>query len=107
MNSPIVEEGGVVNSNPMNPANTPKGGIPIAARPNRDNRTAYFGMAAARPLMAWGSTSSPYLVRITCQATSSPPVARPTAPASTVARAVAVEAPATNHQRIEKNETLP
>ena len=64
----------------MNPAKTPKGGRPIAASASNDSSTAYCGIPVARPLMACGSTSSPYLVRTTCQATMSPLVARPTVP---------------------------
>ena len=69
MNRPTDEGSGEVNSNPMNPAKTPKGGRPIAARATSENNTAYCGIADAKPLMACGSTSSPYLVRMTCQAT--------------------------------------
>src|SRR6478736_1387954 len=107
MKRPANEGKGELNSSPMNPAKTPKGGRPIAANASNESKTAYRGMPAARPLMACGSTSSPYLVRITCQATMSPLVARPTVPTRRADLGVAIRDAAANHQRMEKNERLP
>src|SRR5215468_308571 len=64
-------------------------------------------MVAANPLIDCGSTSSPYRVRITCQASSSPLVARPTAPTKIAARVVVARFVATNHQSIEYKDRLP
>ena len=91
----------------MNPAKTPNGGRPIAAKASRTAKRRYRGMPLANPLMACGSTSSPYLVRMTCQATMSPLVARPTVPTRRADLGVAIRDAAANHQRIEKNERLP
>src|SRR5689334_13052555 len=105
-NSPASDGNGELSRSPMNPAKTPKGGRPIAARARSESNTANLGMPAARPLIACGSTSSPYLVRMTCQAIMSPQVARPTVPTSRAERDVAIREPAANHQRIEKKERL-
>ena len=91
----------------MNAANTPKGGSPIAASARSESNTAYRGIVNARPLMACGSTSSPYRVRITCQASKRPLVAKPAAPINTDACDVAWPAEAANHHTIEKNDKLP
>ena len=69
----------------MNPAKTPNGGRPMAASAKNDNRTANSGIGEASPLMARGSTSSPYRVRTTCQASRSPLVASATEPRKTAA----------------------
>src|SRR6185295_15818896 len=79
-NRPAKEGKGELSSRPMNPAKTPNGGSPIAASASKDSKTAYCGMPLAKPLIDCGSTSSPYLVRTTCQATRSPLVASPTVP---------------------------
>src|SRR5688572_23228034 len=104
---PPDEGKGALNNNPMNPAKTPKGGRPIAARARSERSTAYRGMPDANPLTACGSTSSPYRVRTTCHATKSPLVARPTVPTNRAERGVAVRVAAANHQSMEKNERLP
>jgi hypothetical protein len=107
MHKPADEGIGEANSRPMKPAKTPKGGNPIAASARSENKTAYRGITEAKPLTDRGSTSSPYLVRMTCHATKSPLVARPTAPPNIAARGVIVRVEAANHQSIEKNERLP
>src|SRR5688500_16042252 len=106
-NRPANEGNGDVSSSPMNPAKTPKGGKPMAASASNESRTAYCGMPVARPLIDCGSTSSPYLVRTTCQAIMSPLVARPTVPARRAERGVAMREAEENHQRMEKKERLP
>src|SRR5215510_10470451 len=106
MTKPTNDGKGAVNSNPMNPAKTPKGGKPIAAKARSESSTAYRGMPDANPLMAWGSTSSPYRVRTTCHATKSPLVANPTVPTNSADRGVADRVAAANHHNIEKNERL-
>ena len=60
----------------MNPAKTPNGGRPIAASAKQRQQDGEFAASARpSPLMACGSTSSPYRVRTTCQASRSPLVA--------------------------------
>ena len=89
MTKPPEEGKGALNNNPMNPAKTPKGGRPIAAKARSESSTAYRGMPDANPLTACGSTSSPYRVRMTCHAIRSPLVARPTVPTKSAERGVA------------------
>src|SRR6476620_3177794 len=107
MNKPAKEGNGALSSSRVNPAKTPKAGSAMAVSASKDSKTAYCGMPLAHPLMACGSTSSPYLVRMTCQATMSPLVASPTVPTRSADLGVAVREAAANHQRMEKNERLP
>ena len=83
-NNAAGEAIGDVSSKPMKPENTPNGGRPITANAMRDNSTANRGMVEASPLTARGSTSSPYLVRMACQASKSPLVPNETAPTNTL-----------------------
>src|SRR5205085_9562196 len=106
-NNTVGEAIGDVNSKPMNPENTPTGGSPMTANATRDSSTANRGMVEASPLTACGSTSSPYLVRMACQASNKPLVLNDTAPTKTGAQTVVMPVAAANHQSIEKSERLP